>query len=326
MADTTNDLARARAKAHAIAQPNWRYTLQPTYIDRRHHTRTRPLELLCLGRERTGTFSLRAALLQLGYYDVYHMGSALGENPPDVQLWNEALEAKLNNCKEGKGGFGREQWDALLGHCAAVTDQPCALFCKELMAAYSHAKVVLTVRDTPQAWYASVRDTILAMIALTNPYHLRHPGWNPLNHIQRFFAPDMFSGDGQTRAFFDKTHEALDADTLSSPEKGVEAYLAHNEKVRRLVREQDREAAFLEFNVKEGWEPLCRFLDKSVPVDEEGNVVPFPRINESADQREMIKQLRWIVPLRYATNIVKYLGPPALAMSASWWWWKVRSR
>lgn len=120
-----DDLTLARAKAHALADPGgWVKTTTPTQIDRRHGQRTRPMEVLCLGRERTGTLSLRVALLQLGYYDVYHMSSVLIENPIDCEMWNDALDAKFKPTGQGSGEkkpFGRKEWDALLGHCAAVT-------------------------------------------------------------------------------------------------------------------------------------------------------------------------------------------------------------
>jgi hypothetical protein len=53
------------------------------------------------------------ALLQLGYYDVYHMSRVLA-NPPDVHLWREAVDAKF--CGIGKP-YERAEWDALLRHC-----------------------------------------------------------------------------------------------------------------------------------------------------------------------------------------------------------------
>lgn len=57
--------------------------------------------------------ALRQALIDLGYDDCYHYTSVLSENPRDSFLWNEAFAAKF----EGRGTFGREQWDQLLGHC-----------------------------------------------------------------------------------------------------------------------------------------------------------------------------------------------------------------
>ena len=51
----------------------------------------------------------------------------------------------------------------------------------------------------------------------------------------------------------------------------AECYEKHNEKVRNTVSAEQ----FLEFNVKQGWAPLCAFLDVPIPQDE-----PFPFVNE----------------------------------------------
>ncbi len=62
----------------------------------------------------TGNTAMRAALLQLGFNDCYHMLSIMDENPKDADMWVEAFEAKF----EGKGKpYGKEEWDKLLGHC-----------------------------------------------------------------------------------------------------------------------------------------------------------------------------------------------------------------
>jgi hypothetical protein len=120
-----------------------------THIDRSKRTRTVPMKVLVLGHSRTGTFSMRTALLSLGYLDVYHAFEIFWGNKSDLQLWGQAIEAKF----EGKGKpFTKEQWDQLLGHCQAVTDTPCNMFGKELIEAYPNAKVILTTRD-PDAWH-----------------------------------------------------------------------------------------------------------------------------------------------------------------------------
>ena len=54
---------------------------------------------------------------------------------------------------------------------------------------------------------------------------------------------------------------------------GKQHYVEHNEKIRRFAREQTRE--FLEFNVKDGWGPLCEFLGDEVPNS------LFPRGNDT---------------------------------------------
>lgn len=63
-------------------------------------------------------------------------------------MWMDALTAKF----DGKGSFGREEWDALLGHCQAVSDWPAVAFAPELIAAYPDAKVILTTRDV-DSWH-----------------------------------------------------------------------------------------------------------------------------------------------------------------------------
>jgi len=50
-----------------------------------------------------------------------------------------------------------------------------------------------------------------------------------------------------------------------------EMYTEHNNWVRNLVPQK----SLLEFEPSMGWEPLCQFLDKKVPVGK-----PFPRRND----------------------------------------------
>ena len=57
----------------------------------------------------------------------------------------------------------------------------------------------------------------------------------------------------------------------------IGVYERHNQDVRDAFAESDR---FLEFEVAQGWEPLCAFLDKPVPDE------PFPRVNDTDSFRE----------------------------------------
>lgn len=50
---------------------------------------------------------------------------------------------------------------------------------------------------------------------------------------------------------------------------GKRVYTEHYEHIKTLVPPEN----LLEYHVKEGWEPLCKFLDKSIP---EGDI---PRLN-----------------------------------------------
>ena len=52
----------------------------------------------------------------------------------------------------------------------------------------------------------------------------------------------------------------------------IAAFLRHNDEVRRTIAPE----RLLEFQISEGWEPLCAFLDRPVPD------APFPRVNDTA--------------------------------------------
>ena len=90
------------------------------------------MEVLSLGMPRTGTRSMRAAFLLLGYSDVHH-GFALVDYPHRSMGWEEVVDAQFS----GNGApCDRQTFDRLLGHCAATTDMPTAFFAEELLACY----------------------------------------------------------------------------------------------------------------------------------------------------------------------------------------------
>ncbi|EEP81122.1 conserved hypothetical protein [Uncinocarpus reesii 1704] len=237
-----------------------------TDIDRRTCTRVVPMRVICTGLPKTGTTSLRAALQRLGYEQTYHMESAAYENIRDCEMWLDAFRAKY----DGIGTFEKEDWDKLLGHCQAVTDVPAALFIPELVKAYPDAKVVMNTRDV-DAWYTSTTNTIVA--ALSNIDNVKTGGFEP-DHLKAI-RKELLTKVWQT-SFPDGFKET-----------GKEAFHKHNEMVRQTVRKDN----LLEYSVKEGWEPLCKFLE--VPVPDE----PFPRLNDRASYwQKMTKKFGLKIP------------------------------
>jgi hypothetical protein len=70
--------------------------------------------------------------------------------------------------------------------------------------------------------------------------------------------------------------------------KGRKAYDAFFQEIRDLVPPERR----LEYKLSDGWEPLCKFLDKPVPD------VPFPVLNSSKQlqqRRNATLQKAWAV-------------------------------
>lgn len=235
-----------------------------TDIDRRHCKRTVPLRVLCLGQSRTGTVSIRQALINLGYKDCYHYASALQENPRDTELWIEALEAKFKGI--GKA-YGKEEWDALLGHCQAVTDTPCVLFYKELLAAYPDAKVILSERDSADQWFRSQLSTTIPWASELAP-----ESW--LGKFKALFSPADPRTTKMMKLILQDTpvFAALLKDYKHDTETAKKLYDDYNAEIKRLVPRED----LLVFNVKEGWKPLCDFLGEKAPEE------AFPRRNNNA--------------------------------------------
>jgi Sulfotransferase domain len=203
------------------------------------------IQVIGAGIGRTGTASLKLALEQLGFAKCYHMDE-IGTNPAHVPLWLDAAAGKPVD------------WDALFAGYQAAVDLPTYAFYVTLMTHYPKAKVILTLRE-PEAWYKSAAQTIfrlpppplvrvLRMMALFSPKLKLLTNLEPVARkvgIEYFFNNDL------------------------SKANAIKVFNQHNETVQRTVP-PDR---LLVYDVKQGWEPLCTFLDVPVPA------LPFPHQN-----------------------------------------------
>jgi hypothetical protein len=119
-----------------------------------HADSTAPtLRVIGAGFGRTGTLSLRDALIRLGCGPCDHMRENF-DHPERFTLWDEVLRRK--NAGEPI------DWRPLLSGFQAIVDWPGAYFWRELTAAHPDAKVILTVRD-PDRWYDSIQATIFSL-------------------------------------------------------------------------------------------------------------------------------------------------------------------
>jgi hypothetical protein len=227
-------------------------------------SRTTPLSVINLGLPRTGTKSLRAAFKLLGFSDVYHYDTILPtEHPEHCVQWNEAFYQKYLSPAKSLN-WNTHDWDSkLLSQYAALSDNPCISFAPELLAAYPDAKVLLSTRDSAAAWVKSYSETILPVeeafhYPTRNPWKLLHRWW-----IKRS-SPIVAMVDNL----------ALYSPSRDWYGRGGETIY---EEWREEVREMCQGREFLEYNVKEGWEPLCKLLGVGVPEGE------FPRLNDKAE-------------------------------------------
>jgi hypothetical protein len=108
------------------------------------------LSIVGAGFGRTGTYSLKAALEQIGFAPCYHMED-VKNNTEHPEIWRAALRNKPVD------------WHALLDGYRAAVDWPASFFWRELLEVYPDAKVLLSVRD-PDKWYTSMSNTIFELL------------------------------------------------------------------------------------------------------------------------------------------------------------------
>lgn len=206
------------------------------------------LEIIGAGFGRTGTLSLKTALEHLGY-PCHHMMEVMA-NPAQAP----AFTAAARGDSSGLAGA--------LAPYRATVDWPSCAFWRELLALNPHAKVLLSVRPSDR-WWNSFSQTIHAVMTRDVPPDVELP--------EEFRAiVDMGNEVVKLRSFGERFAE------MSSDEI-VAVYEAHNQDVRDNAP-PDR---FLEFDVVQGWEPLCAFLRVDVPDE------PFPNVNDTTQFRAM---------------------------------------
>ena len=234
------------------------YILERIYhINEPRPARTRPLEVICVGLSRSGTESLREALLNLGYQKVYHGWETLKPtNRADFMLHSQILHKKYRSGDHtGNVRLTAEDFDALIGEYDGLTDMDGAVFAADLIEAYPKAKVILNYRKDLAAWHTSILATFGTLQSSWMFWFMSHFNadlyWSR-RYIFREMIPIFFRGN--------------------LTENGKWIYREHMAMVRGLVPPE----RLLEWTVEDGYEPLCKFLGKDIPTTE------FPKGNMPA--------------------------------------------
>lgn len=205
------------------------------------------VKLIGAGLPRTATTTQKVALETLGLRP-YHMIDLMTDFR-HVDLWNRAED-------------GEDVWDELLGDRDATVDWPGARFYEPLLDRYPDAKVLLSVRDH-ESWARSMQDTIcqiyfgdVVMHHLCDARFLVDEQWREWTLLMRRLT---WEGRGPL------------GDAPDTTEGLVRSARRWDEEVKANVP-ADR---LLVWEAKEGWEPLCDFLELPVPDEE------FPRVNDT---------------------------------------------
>ncbi len=147
-------------------------------------------------------------------------------------------------------------WDKILRGYGAALDWPAVYHYAELARLNPGAKVVLTTRDAEE-WYDSAYATL----------------WQ--RRVDRILK-GMLGGSIADVLIWDRTFNGRFLDR----EYAIDVYNRHVDEVRRTIPKH----RLLEYNVSDGWGPLCKFLGLPVPD------TPFPNVNSRGTFAERIAQ------------------------------------
>jgi hypothetical protein len=205
------------------------------------------MRLIGAGLPRSGTLSQKVALEMLGFGPCYHMVNVLGDLDQAAK-WQRALD-------------GDPDWEDIFGEHRSCVDWPASFYYRDLLDAYPDAKVVLSAREG-EAWAISMRDTIWGLFYgdilikhLSEARRQVDPKWNGYMNMME----EMWRRSGLIFG------ETFDLDWMAAAVARYDAEVKRNVPSDRL----------LVWSVKEGWGPLCEFLE--VPVPDQ----PFPHLNDT---------------------------------------------
>ena len=154
-------------------------------------------------------------------------------------------------------------------------DLPAACMVEELFTAYPDARFILTHRPV-EKWLASMNATIFPV--------MMWPSWQLLRHLDAGFVGPWWAYKQAMLNGWGKG-DFGDANMRRT-------FLEHSELVRKVVPGE----RLLQFDVKEGWDPLCGFLGVERPAG------AFPHVNDSDAYVRSFRRARDRVIFRVAVK------------------------
>ena len=212
------------------------------------------LDIIGAGLGRTGTLSLRTALIKLGYPCGHMMDVMFDQGrKTDVDFWLEVSK---------DANSANHDWDSILTNRRALVDYPACGAWRGLLAAFPKAKVIFTLHPKgPEAWYDSTRGTIYAGTELD----AGTPFGKKINMMM-----DNLIWNGLMQR------------TMETRDLALARYHSHLADVRATVPPDQ----LLVYTVTEGWDPLCAFLGLPVPAE------PFPQVNGREEMARVTTRLK----------------------------------
>lgn len=233
------------------------------------------VEIICVGLMRTGLQSLHKSLKLLGYKNIYDQDKIV----TTYNSWNDVI-ANRDPQEAFKGMFSKSQ---------VIMGMPTFCFWEDILQLYPNARVILTVRSE-DSWWNSVNNAEIAMdheipgaplkqntvLRLAESWLV--PSYYKFCQVMRF-AWGTALGVSASHGY------GLNEITTRS------AFRRHNDYVKSYFADRKTEQGdpqLLVFDVREGWEPLCRFLGKTAPSE------AFPNKESSRPWPDGFQRPEWL--------------------------------
>jgi hypothetical protein len=215
------------------------------------------MKVIGAGLPRTATTTQAIAFEMLGFGHCYHMRDLMMDFEAGLTLWEAWAR-------------GEPDWEAILGDAQSCCDWPTARCYKELLDYYPDSKVVLSVRE-PEGWIRSMRDTVWSIYFGDSVMHRVCQARAQLDPLWRRFMELMVT-------------MTWDEDVLGPPDSTYDdaAFAASMRRWNERVKSEVPADRLLVWEPREGWEPLCEFLEVPVPGE------PLPNTNDTAAFKEGI--------------------------------------
>ena len=224
------------------------------------------LEIIHAGFHRTGTSSLSIALDILGYGPVWHSATTPDKYPKmakkSFDWWvNNNIMKRLNDGEYIKF----QDWLNII-QCRVVMDFPINFYWEQLYKQYPDTKVILSIRDFDR-WYDS---NCWLVDREYNSWKLKYfgvyliPLWWIINYDYYGF------------------HYHNNISRLLNPKNKSLVKQIYWDNYIENVKNKVKDGNLLIYNIKDGWDPLCKFLNVDVPKKE------FPHINDKANVERIV--------------------------------------
>lgn len=231
-------------------------------------------------------YSLTLALEELGIPTLHTQH--LYEHDDIFDMWeSEVFQPSL---QEEKAGLRSPDFSVITRNgYEATMDFPMALYYEQIHEQFPDCKFILTSRDNSETWFKS-----WDMLAKTITEPTRRFG-TIIGNVKRInmYLKWLFAMVNRDNIYLTPQSPT----PIQNKQAAIASYEDHNRRVREYIPADQ----LLEYSVKDGWEPLCDFLEI-----EECPTTPFPKSN-SARSLHAQTMFAMILPISIALFITFYL-------------------